>query len=69
MEIDKGKLEQFILYDDLFCTKEDMHIFVKEKSYPDFIHGYFREIKTGNKFLLEVETFHGIGGCLKRLDN
>ena len=67
-EIDNGLLEQCLGFDDFLCTKEDIHKFVSERKYPDYIRLYFKEIETSHKFLLEVETYHGIGGCFRRLD-
>lgn len=66
-EIDNGNLEQFIVSEDLFCTKEDIHFFINENKYPDIIRCYFRDKNTGSEYLLEVETFHGIGGKLKQI--
>lgn len=66
-ELDKGNLEQFICSGDIFCTKEDVHLFVQENSFPDIVRCYFRDLKTGDEYLLEVETYHGAGGTLKKI--
>ena len=61
-EIDNGKFEQFILQSDTLCTKTDIHLFLRGRCLPDIIRYYFRDLRNGTKYLLEVETYHGGGG-------
>lgn len=66
-EIDNGNIEQFVVFEDLFCTKDDIHLFINCNKYPDYIRCYFKDKNTDSEYLLAVETFHGIGGSLKKI--
>ncbi|MBC6712427.1 hypothetical protein [Treponema sp. Marseille-Q3903] len=64
----EGKITQIINENDLFCTKISISEILDKKKNPDFIRYYFQDLIDNNKYLLSVETYHGIGGSLEKLD-
>lgn len=61
----EGKISQILNNSDLFCTKVSIGKILYENKYPDFIRYYFEDLEYHTKYLLSVETYHGIGGELK----
>lgn len=66
--IEQGEIIQIFNANDFFCTKTSLSDFLKTKEIPDLIRCYFIKKETAEKFLLSVETYHGIGGELKKID-
>lgn len=64
----EGKITQIINENDLFCTKISISEILDKKKNPDFIRYYFKDVNNNTKYLLSVETYHGIGGSLERID-
>ena len=64
----EGQITQIINANDLFCTKISASEILDKKKNPDFIRYYFIDEKNNTKFLLSVETYHGIGGSLEKID-
>ncbi|MBO4705181.1 MAG: hypothetical protein J5647_05525 [Spirochaetaceae bacterium] len=63
-----GKFVQIQNKNDLFCTKVNSKKILDEKKFPDFIRYYFKDLENKDTYLLSVETYHGIGGEIKKLD-
>lgn len=66
--IEQGELIQIFNENDLFCTKTSLSDFLKTREIPDLVRCYFVKKETAEKFLLSVETYHGIGGELKKIE-
>lgn len=66
-EINCKNIEQINNNHDIFSTIKDIRDIFEEKIIPDFIHCYFRNLKTGQIYLLEVESYHGMGGVLQSI--
>jgi hypothetical protein len=67
-DINSGIIEQFYNSDDLFCTNLDIRKLQKTQNIPDVLRCYFINKNTGTKYMLDVETYHGLGGSIKILD-
>ena len=66
-EINCKNIEQIDNDQDIFSTIKDIREIFAEKIIPDFIHCYFRNLKTNQIYLLEVESYHGVGGVLQSI--
>ena len=66
-KINKHEVVQIQNYDDLFLTKIKIEDILKQETVPDFIRYYFKDLSTSIVYILSVETYHGVGGELKRI--
>ena len=66
-DLDAGFVEQYDNPEDLFCTNFSIKKILETQIFPDIIRCYFIDKKTSERYLLDVETYHGVGGCLKRI--
>lgn len=66
--LDNGEFSQILEEQDCFCSMINITEILENDIFPDFIQCYFIDNVTQEKYLLSVETYHGIGGCLKKVE-
>lgn len=54
--------------EDPFNTQIDLKTLLTEEKYPDFIRYYFKDLETSEDYVLSVETYHGNGGSLEKIE-
>jgi hypothetical protein len=57
-----GELNQITLPSEPFATKEDVQSLLPGGPWPDYLELYFEDGKTGKRYRLVAETYHGCGG-------
>ncbi|MCQ2577058.1 MAG: hypothetical protein MJ176_00865 [Treponema sp.] len=66
-KLDNGEYSQILEEKDYFCSIININEILENEIFPDFIQCYFINNETKEKYLLSVETYHGIGGSLKKI--
>jgi len=61
-----GSLQQFVPADAAFAL-DDLNAVSDTGPWPDYIEAYFTNPKTGERYKLTAETYHGAGGSWQRL--
>lgn len=57
-----GELNQITPGGAPFATHEDIRRIVPGGPWPDYLELHFQDVRTGKRFTLVAETFHGAGG-------
>jgi hypothetical protein len=65
--VESGYLRQFTPPSAPFASEEDVRAMPPHGPWPDYLELYFEEVRTGMRYRLAVETFHGCGGRWERI--
>ncbi|MEZ5988368.1 MAG: hypothetical protein R3F30_04465 [Planctomycetota bacterium] len=61
-----GDLRQINANDLPFSTSDDIRRINSTGPWPDYLELHFEEVRTGTRYRLVVETYHGTGGRWER---
>jgi hypothetical protein len=66
-DVAAGRLEQYFDPDALLGTEKTLGEIPLEGPWDDYLELFFRDPRTGERYQLTAETYHGQGGAFERL--
>lgn len=67
-KLDNGEFSQITEEKDFFSSMINITEILETNIFPDLIQSYYKNNETNEKYLLSVETYHGIGGSFKKIE-